>query len=165
MMAFKSVKRLMMLVAAGVLAVVGVPTTSHADQELGDMCWQLSPFIDTLRLSVIQADFTVDSPAWKLVGRWRANGSYQGEVTGALSQSTYTPGSLNLGIAGPFENFHSGDGQNDAVSLFAVLDGTLTGPWDLLVANDGFRNNGTLIPIDCSLEGKPNSGVGPSSKR
>ena len=163
-MDFTAVKRLMLLVAVGALTIFWAPTTSYALTELGDFCFQLSPFIDTLRLDISESDLSSQpsGPFQLLHGRWRAGGLYQVQVTGHLSETDQQPGRWALGITG---TLRLNPPNNDVAALYADLDPrTLSGPFNIVALNTSppVRNSGTLIPIACSATMGPISGVGPA---
>jgi hypothetical protein len=144
-----AVRRTIVLGAVVTMMVFTRPAKTHAATELGDMCWQLSPFVDTLRLNVTQADLTDAGLFQSLHGRWRASGFYQIPASGHMSDSDAVPGSLAFGIAG---SVSLSSGSNDSIALYANLDPvTLSGPFSLVVASTSpvGRNSGTMIPIAC----------------
>lgn len=133
---------------------------SHALSEfgLGERCWRLDPFVDTLRIDVSQADDMSVGTFQLLFGRWRAGGSYQVQVTGHLSQSSVDPASLAFGIIGTGQWDPT---SNDVIALYARLNPvTLSGPWTLvwLQASPPFRNSGTLTPVPCDPSMEPIAG-------
>src|SRR5712692_8854742 len=97
---FKTVKRTLGLGAVVALMAFTGPAKTHAATELGDMCWNLSPFIDTLRINITQADLTDAGLFQSLHGRWRASGSYQLPVSGHMSASEIVPNTLAFGVSG-----------------------------------------------------------------
>jgi hypothetical protein len=157
----KMVRRLTAFVSAAVLLAFTGPAKTHAATELGDFCWSVAGFIDTLRLNVTQADLT-DAGLFQLLhGRWRAGGIYQIPVTGHVSGSDADPGQLAFAITGSLQT--GGATQNEAIALHAVLDPTtLTGTANLVVASTTppFRNTATIAPIPCDATNAPNTNGG-----
>jgi len=155
---FKTVKSMMALVAVVIVVAFTAPARTHAATELGDMCWTLDPFIDTLRINVTQADLTDAGLFQSLHGRWRATGLYQLPVTGHMSDSDATPGTLAFGISG---SVSLSPGTNDSVALYANLNpGTLSGPFSIVVASTSpvGRNSGTMTPVACTATFGPAPG-------
>lgn len=134
-------RRVISLGAAVILtAILSIP--AGAAQELGQFCWRLEPFVDTLRVAVTQATGT---PAlFELHGRWRATAAQGEQAVGGAGPATYQllgagtatdsltqPASIELG----FEAVHNTAffGGNFSCNLVALINNlfTLSGSWNL----------------------------------
>jgi hypothetical protein len=132
------------------------PSPAGAAQELGQFCWRLDPFVDTLRVAITQA---TGAPAlFELHGRWRAAATAGQQAAGGAGPATYQllgagtatdsltqPSSIELG----FEAVHNTTffGGNLSCNFFAVINNlfTLSGPWTLQCpGTTPFTAQGTL---------------------
>jgi hypothetical protein len=128
--------------AVVVILTAMLPSPAAAAEDLGQFCWRLDPFVDTLRLAITQA--TGAAALFELHGRWRATATageqavggagpatYQLLGTGTATDSLTQPGSIELG----FEAAHNTTffGGNFSCNLFAVINNlfTLSGSWNL----------------------------------
>jgi hypothetical protein len=144
-----------MVLAVVVSLTAMLPSPSGAGQELGQFCWRLDPFVDTLRLAITLA--TGDAFIAELHVRWRAQAAagaqavggagpatYQLLGAGTLSDSLAQPGNLELG----FEAVHNTTffGGNLSCTFFAVMSPfTLNGSWSLQCPGPTpFTRTGTL---------------------
>ena len=64
-----------------------LPSSARAGTELGQLCWKLDPFVDTLRLAITQA--TGDAPIFEIHGRWRATAAAGQQAAGGAGPATY----------------------------------------------------------------------------
>jgi hypothetical protein len=116
------------------LLSVGLMSTarpSEAQTFLGNFCWKLDPFVDTLRISLI----SYPNGMYGAFVRWRAGTAYQFQGSGLLSPDSSTPGDFLLASssAGTTANF-SCDFQGKL--------GAAT--WSFQCPSTGFTNTGTL---------------------
>jgi hypothetical protein len=148
--------RALMGLAVVVLLTAMLPSSAGAGQDLGQFCWKLDPFVDTLRLSVTQA--TGAAALFELHGRWRATATVLQQAAGGAGPATYQllgagtatgslaqPSSIELG----FEAVHNTTffGGNFSCHLFAVINNvfTLSGSWTLQCPGPTpFEAEGTL---------------------
>jgi hypothetical protein len=146
----------MMGLAVVVILTALLPSPAGAGQDLGQFCWKLDPFVDTLRLTVTQA--TGAAALFELHGRWRATAiagqqaaggdgpaTYQLLGAGTATESLTPQGSIDLG----FEAVHHTTffGGNFSCNLFAVINNvfTLSGSWTLQCPGPTtFEAEGTL---------------------
>lgn len=153
----RSLIALVVLVALTAFA----PAKTGADTEVGEFCWQLSPFPDTLKLTAVQADSDAESPFWALHGRWRAGGAYEIEVSGHVSNSNAPSGTLAFGLSGSLQQDVFGDNRR-GINLGASLNPvSQSGPF--AISSPGstfFTNTGTLNPIPCAATMTPSTGSG-----
>ena len=142
--------------AVVVILTALLPNPAGAGQDLGQFCWKLDPFVDTLRLSVTPA--TGAATLFELHGRWRATaiagqqaaggaGPAPNQLLGAgtATDSLTQPGSIDLG----FEAVHNTTffGGNFSCNFFAVINNlfTLSGSWNLQCpGTTPFEAEGTL---------------------
>ena len=132
----------MISLAVAVVLTAMLPSPTGAAQELGQFCWRLEPFVDTLRVAVTQATGT--PTLFELHGRWRATAAQGEQAAGGAGPATYQllgagtatdsltqPASIELG----FEAVHNTAffGGNFSCNLFAVINNlfTLSGSWNL----------------------------------
>ena len=132
----------MMGLAVVVILTALLPSPVGAGQDLGQFCWKLDPFVDTLRLTVTLA--TGDAALFELHGRWRAIATAGQQAAGGAGPATYQllgagtatesltqPISIDLG----FEAVHNTTffGGNRSCNFFAVINNlfTLSGSWTL----------------------------------
>jgi hypothetical protein len=138
-----------MIGLAMVVILTAMLPSSAAAQQLGDFCWTLNPFVDTIRLSITQAGGQI----LQLNGRWLAKGgnaaggaggTYQLLGSGTATVSVTLPNSFEAG----FQAAHNTTffGGNQGCNLFAVIDNlTLNGSWTLQCPGPTpFRAQGTL---------------------
>ena len=146
----------MMGLAVVVILTALLPSPAGAGQDLGQFCWKLDPFVDTLRLSVTLASGAAS--LFELHGRWRAiaiagqqaaggagPATYQLLGAGTATESLTPPGSIDLG----FEAVHNTTffGGNFSCNFFAVINNlfTLSGSWQLQCpGTTPFTAQGTL---------------------
>jgi hypothetical protein len=142
--------------AVVVLLTSMLSSPAGAGQELGQFCWKLDPFVDTLRLVITQS--TGAASLFELHGRWRATATAGQQAAGGAGPATYQllgagtltdshtqPGSIDLG----FEAVHNTTffGGNFSCDLFAVINNlfTLSGSWQLQCpGTTPFTAQGTL---------------------
>jgi len=122
------------------------PAKSYAETELGESCWQLSPFIDTVRVVLIQAD-SETIVFRSLYGRWAAGSFYSIAVNGSMVTDD-----VESGIDFQFSGANFADPFNFGFQFHAKIgnDTDRNGTWSLR-RNDGFTNNGTFtyLPDGC----------------
>lgn len=124
------------------------PATADADGSLGQFCWKLDPFVDTMRIDVS----TGAGPAtmFNLHARWRGATSYQLLGAGEATASLLSVGKFDLGL----EMAHNTTffGGNKSCNFFAVLDpSTLAGTWLFQCPGPThFTNSGTFTPKTCA---------------
>jgi len=146
----------MMGLAVVVILTALLPSPAGAGQDLGQFCWKLDPFVDTLRLTITQA--TGAATLFELHGRWRATAiagqqaaggagpaTYQLLGAGTATESLTQPGSIDLGL----EAVHNTTffGGNFSCNFFAVINNvfTLSGSWNLQCpGTTPFEAEGTL---------------------
>jgi hypothetical protein len=132
----------MMGLAVVVILTALLPSPAGAGQDLGQFCWKLDPFVDTLRLTVTQGCGA--ATLFELHGRWRAAATAGQQAAGGAGPATYQllgagtatesltqPGSIDLRFeAGHNTTFFEG---KFSCSLFAVIDNVfaLSGSWNL----------------------------------
>ncbi len=142
--------------AVVVILTAMLPSPAGAAEDLGQFCWRLDPFVDTLRLAITQASGA--AALFELHGRWRAmatagqqaaraagpgSATYQLLGAGAATDSLTQPGSFELG----FKAVHNTTffGGNLSCDLFAVIGFTLSGSWSLQCpGTTPFTAQGTL---------------------
>lgn len=134
-------KLLVAVVLVGALMLF-TAAPARAGNFIGEFCWGLSPFIDTLKLSVSSG-----GKQYEAHGSWAAAGAYEMAAVG--SAFIRGDGKIEFGIdavnywATMFADAHS-------VVLRAVLSAsTLSGPWTLSGVDKVFTNSGTLTPKAC----------------
>jgi hypothetical protein len=136
-------------------AMLSSPAGAQQEAQLGQFCWTLNPFVDTIRLSITQGS----SPAaiFELHGRWLANAAagqqaaggagpanYQLLGAGTATDSTTLPNSFEAG----FQAVHNTTffGNNRGCNLYTVIDNmTLNGSWSLQCGP--FTNQGNLTHV------------------
>ena len=146
----------MMGLAVVVILTALLPSPAGAWQDLGQFCWTLDPFVDTLRLAITQA--TGAAALFDLHGRWRAIASAGQQAAGGAGPATYQllgagtatdsltqPGGIDL----RFEAAHNTTffGGNFSGNFFAVINNvfTLSGSWNLQCpGTTPFTAQGTL---------------------
>jgi hypothetical protein len=112
---------------------------------LGQQCWTLDPFVDTLRLSISQPPIppTLDASLFALNGRWLAfatagqqaaggagPASYQLLGAGTSSTSIMLPNSIELGFLAVHNTTFFGG--NAGCNFFAVIDNlSFNGNWNV----------------------------------
>jgi len=131
------------------LALVMLIGLTIQDSQAVQLCWQLSPFPDIIKVSVFQPDPLLPH---KLVnGIWKFDDSYLIPVVGTFEKDL---GGVNkrLSLHGT-NNFLAGFGGFRDCILDATLSPTSTpkweGPWALDCGSGGFTNSGDLIRINC----------------
>jgi hypothetical protein len=146
----------MMGLAVVVILTALLPNPAGAGQDLGQFCWKLDPFVDTLRLTITQA--TGAAALFELHGRWRATATAGQQAAGGAGPATYQllgagtatesrtqPSSIDLRFeAGHNTTFFGG---NFSCSFFAVINNvfTLSGSWNLQCpGTTTFEAEGTL---------------------
>jgi hypothetical protein len=124
--------RVLTVVLIGI-ALLGIAPPSDAQTYIGSFCWQLDPFIDTLRIPLT----VYPSGIYGAQVRWRAGTLYQFQGTGVLSPDTSTTGYLLA--------FHSaGTTPNFACDFQGHLTSGLNGTFEFKCPLTGFTNSGTL---------------------
>jgi hypothetical protein len=130
-----------MLGLTAVILTAMLPSPAGAGTELGQFCWKLDPFVDTLRLAITQANG--DAPLFELHGRWRATATAGQQAAGGAGPATYQllgAGTLTASLTQPnnfdlgFEAVHNTTffGGNFSCDFFAVITQfNLSGPWTL----------------------------------
>jgi hypothetical protein len=127
--------------AVVMLLTAMLPSSARAGTELGQFCWKLDPFVDTLRLAITQSAGA--APIFELHVRWRATATtgqqaaggagparYQLLGAGTITDSLTQPSNFDLG----FEAVHNTTffGGNFSCDFFAVLSQfNLSGSWNL----------------------------------
>jgi hypothetical protein len=141
--------------AVVVLLTAMLPSPAGAQQIVGEHCWTLDPFVDTLRLAITQPTITQpndpndpkdtqpnDTGAiFEVHGRWLATAaegqqaaggagpaSYQLLAAGAMTESVTLPNDIELGFAAVHNTTFFGG--NSGCNLYAVINQlTLSGPF------------------------------------
>jgi hypothetical protein len=149
------VRRVMSLAVVVILAAM-LPNPARAGVDLGQFCWRLDPFVDTLRLSITAAIGA--APLFDLHGRVRATATAGQQAAGGVGPAAYQllgagtatdsltqPGSIDLGL----EVVHNTTffGGNPSCNFFAVINNqfTLSGSWTLQCpGTTPFTAQGTL---------------------
>jgi len=134
-----------------VVVLTAMRPSSAVAQSLGNFCWNLSPFVDTVLLSITQ-----QSPNFNLNGRWRAlggnavggtNGIYQLLGAGTATPSATKGNTIDAG----FQAVHNTGffGGNRGCNLSAEIDSlTLNGTWTVQCPGPApFTASGNLINI------------------
>jgi hypothetical protein len=151
--------------AVVVILTAVLPSPAGAGQDLGQFCWRLDPFVDTLRLSVTQASGA--AALFELHARWRATATagqqaaggagpamYQLLGAGTATDSLAQPGSIELGLKAVHNTTFFGGNLN--CDLFAVINNlfTLSGAWTLQCpGTTPFTAQGTLtFLISCPAQ-------------
>jgi hypothetical protein len=151
--------RLSVVVTLLVIVLVSpafVPS-AQAQSFLGNFCWQLSPFTDTLRVSVT----SYPDGIYGLVVRWRpAGNAWQFQGTGAATPDASQPGNIAFAFQA------GGNTYNKTCNFKATLNSsTLSGPWDFVCPATGFINSGTLTFLSsCPAAAIPTVTAGKSSQ-
>jgi hypothetical protein len=154
-----------MSLAAVVLLTGMLPNPARAGVDLGQFCWRLDPFVDTLRLSITAAIGA--APLFELHGRVRATATAGQQAAGGVGPAAYQllgagtatdsltqPGSIDLGL----EAVHNTTffGGNPGCNFFAVINNqfTLSGSWRLQCPGPTpFMAQGTLtFLIQCPAQ-------------
>ena len=149
------IARGIMSLAAVVLLTGMLPSPAGAGVDLGQFCWRLDPFVDTLRLSITAAIGA--APLFELHGRWRATATagqraaggagpatYQLLGAGAATESLTQPGNIDLAL----EAVHNTTffGGNHGCNVYAAINPlSLNGTWTLQCPGPTlFTTQGTL---------------------
>jgi len=138
---------------AAVLVVGGWTANADAQAFLGEFCWKLDPFIDTIRVGV-----TTSGQFFALNGRWVAGTSYSIGISGTAAGDLVAPGmdvSLSaVNLADPAPNFPN------SWRFHARLLNGLNGIWKFIRTEDGFVNSGsfTFLP-SCPPGSEPTGGA------
>lgn len=105
-----------------------------------EICWQLNPYIDTLKLIVEkQGNF------YGFYGRWMASGLYSIAVVGCAVPDD---------VDGGFDFMFTGSDQLDFGHIWhfhAKLDSNYEGDWTFS-RDDDFSNSGTIRRIECTTD-------------
>jgi hypothetical protein len=126
--------------------LVGFAQPSEAQNFLGNFCWKLDPFPDTLRVAVT----SYPDGIYGINVRWRSS-SYQFMGAGAISANPTNGNTLQMA-------FNSGGNTaNLSCNFQADLNpGSLTGPWSFQCPSSGFSNSGTLSRlVPCPSDAEP----------
>jgi hypothetical protein len=152
--------RAMIGLAVVVLSAAMLPSPVAVAQDLGQFCWRLDPFVDTLRLAITQA--TGAAALFELHARWRAiatagqqaaggagPATYQLLGAGTASESLTPPSSVELG----FQAAHNTTffGGNRSCNFLGVITNlfTLGGSWTVQCpGTTPFTAAGTLTFLD-----------------
>jgi hypothetical protein len=120
------------------------------DSGAAEMCWNLNPFTDIIKVSMVKPDPLL--PHKLITGFWKATGDYVIPVVGSFETDL---GGVNkrLSLHGT-NNTTSFSGYRDCI-LDATLSPTSTpkweGPWEINCGAGGFTNSGVeLTRIDCT---------------
>jgi hypothetical protein len=151
--------------AVAVILTAMLPSSARAAQDLGQFCWKLDPFVDTLRVDITQG--TGAAALFELHVRWRATATAGQQAAGGAGPATYQllgagaatdsltqANSIDLG----FEAVHNTAffGGNRSCNFFAVINNvfTLSGPWTLQCpGTTPFTAQGTLtFVIPCPAQ-------------
>jgi hypothetical protein len=112
--------------------------SQNQDPWVKELCWQLDPYIDTLKLTVEkQGDF------YGFYGRWMASGLYSIAIVGSAVPDD---------VDGGFDFMFTGSDQLDLGYIWhfhAKLDSDYDGVWTFS-RDDDFTNSGTLRKIGCT---------------
>ncbi len=148
----KASKLLCALFVLGAVTVMA-PAKARAVSDLGAFCWQMSPFVDTIRVNFLQVNGGGLNTLYNLAVRWRAGTVYQMLGSGAASTDTSAPGApFGMG----FEADRRGQGNdglfnnNKSCSFYGLITNfvTLGGTWNFECSGgEGraiFTNSGTL---------------------
>jgi hypothetical protein len=147
--------RSVMSLAVVVILTAMLPNPARAGIDLGQFCWRLDPFIDTLRLSITAAIGA--APLFELHGRVRATATAGQQAAGGVGPAAYQllgagtatdsltqPGSSDLGL----EAVHNTTffGGNRGCNLYAAINPlSLNGTWTLQCPGPTlFTTQGTL---------------------
>jgi len=103
---------------------------SEAQTFIGNYCWKLDPYPDTLRISLI----AYPNSMYGAFVRWRTS-SYQFQGSGLLSPDTTTAGDWRLTF------WSAGNTGNFACDFQALLG---AGTWQFQCPSTGFSNSGTF---------------------
>ena len=143
------VTRVLLVLAVVVALTAMVPATSYAGTDMGQFCWTMSPFIDTVRVSANAAGGSAGD-MFELHVRWRAAASYQLLGAGLATGSFPTTGSYDIGIVAAHNTTFFGG--NQTCNLYArVSASTLGGPWTLQCPGPTmFTTTGTLVSTACT---------------
>ena len=146
--------------AVVVLLTAMLPGPTGAGQDLGQFCWRLDPFVDTLRLAITLS--TGDAALFELHSRWRATATQGEQAAGGAGPATYQllgagsasdsltqPSSIDLGL----QVVHNTTffGGNSSCNFFAVINNlfTLSGSWTLQCPGaTPFTAQGTLTILN-----------------
>jgi hypothetical protein len=138
--------------AVVVLLTAMLPSPAGAQQIVGEHCWTLDPFVDTLRLAITQPNDPNDpndtqpndtGAIFEVHGRWLATAaegqqavggagpaSYQLLAAGAMTESVALPNDVELGFTAVHNTTFFGG--NSGCNLYAVLNQLLlSGSWTL----------------------------------
>jgi len=133
--------------AVAVILTATLPSPAGAQEIVGEHCWTLDPFVDTLRLAITQP--TILQPdgslgaIFEVHGRWLATAaegqqavggagpaSYQLLAAGAMTESVALPNDVELGFTAVHNTTFFGG--NSGCNLYAVLNQLLlSGSWTL----------------------------------
>jgi hypothetical protein len=112
------------------VALTSAARPSEAQTFIGNYCWKLDPYADTLRISLI----AYPNDMYGAFVRWRT-ASYQFQGSGLLSPDTTVPGDWRLSF------WSAGNTANFACDFQALL---LAGTWEFKCPSTGFTNSGTF---------------------
>jgi hypothetical protein len=152
--------RILIVLLVGV-ALLGVAQSSHAQAFAGNKCWQLSPFIDTVKMAL------TTYPTGDNGGpvRWRAGSPalYQLQGAGVLSPDATVPGSALLTFAGAGDTFDFLCTPGTACVCTFTGHAVGTGGTWFFNCNSGFSNSGTLTLLPACPAGSTHDA--PSGRR
>lgn len=123
---------------------------------MGNVCWQLSPFVDTLTFKVTQRH--ASEPDYAIRSQWEAanpDGTIAYALSGAggaalsFDEETFA---VALTLNNPSRFFNS---QDTCEYHANIVNGPSTGKWYLNCQgpnNIPFPVNGTLTPIECEAD-------------
>jgi hypothetical protein len=145
------IKTLVKVVTLTALCVglMATPKPVHAQTFLGNVCWQLDPFIDTLKVSLT----SYPTGMYGAFVRWRASTTYQFAGAGELSPDNSVAGDYLLAFSA------SGNTANFSCDFQAHLVGAT---WSFQCPSTGFTNSGTLTLVACPADAAPQE-AGPTA--
>jgi hypothetical protein len=150
-------KILTAILVLGVVAMVAGGGTAYAGTLLGELCWQMNPFIDTIRLA-LDSDGPIQLPVH---GRWRAGSLYSIAISGTIAVDP-VHGGLDLSFTGAD---YSDPAFSNSWDFHAKLAGSgpnpLNGPW-FFRRDDGFTNSGALALLP-NCQGTTEDSTGPTA--
>jgi hypothetical protein len=134
------------LVSVGLLSAA---RPSEAQTFLGNYCFKLDPYVDTLRISLI----AYPNSMYGVFVRWRAS-SYQFQGSGLLSPDSTTAGDWRLAFSS------AGNTSNFSCDFQALLVGAT---WQFQCPSTGFTNSGTFTYLATCPAGASPQEDGPTA--
>ena len=139
------------------LALLAMSSPAPAQTFIGNVCWALDPFTDTIRVAVTEHPDGI----FGLNVRWRGvfmpgntfgtvlaglsgTPDYQLQGTGTASVDLGDPGSVVLSVAALGNSASLPPAKENCTLNGAISTGTLNGTWSVLCPAAGFFRTGTL---------------------